>query len=73
MFIDKQGMIGWKVEYYFVFYKVIIQFKVEMVGYFDMDVELCIFILGQFEVLKFELKKDIVIGVQKLFVNVMFG
>ena len=73
MFIDKQGVTGRKVEYHSVPYKAITQFKVETAGHFDMDAELRIFISGQAEAMKFELKKDAAIGVQKSLANAMFG
>lgn len=38
--------MGKKIDYYFIFYKMIIYFSVEMVGMFDLDVELNIWVLG---------------------------
>ena len=73
IFIDKQGMTGKKVEYHSVPYRAITQFNVETAGHFDMDAELTIWISGQSNPLKAELKKETAIGLQKSLANAMFG
>lgn len=73
IFIDKQGMTGKKVEYHSVPYRAITQFNVETAGHFDMDAELTIWISGQSNPLKVELKKETAIGLQKSLANAMFG
>ena len=73
IFIDKQGMTGKKVEYHSVPYRAINQFNVETAGHFDMDAELTIWISGQSNPLKVELKKETAIGLQKSLANAMFG
>ncbi|MFT4993136.1 MAG: hypothetical protein ACI965_000154 [Paraglaciecola sp.] len=47
LLIDKQGLIGRKVDYHSIAYRAITQFKVETAGHFDLDAELKIWILGQ--------------------------
>ncbi|WP_028116299.1 PH domain-containing protein [Ferrimonas senticii] len=73
--IDKQGLTGSKVSYHSVPYKAITQFQVESAGHFDMDSELKIWISGQSEPLKQELKRGSnVVGIQKALANrVLFG
>lgn len=73
IFIDKQGMTGKKVEYHSVPYRAITQFNVETAGHFDMDAELTIWISGQSNPLKVELKKETAIGLQKSLANAMFS
>lgn len=44
--IDKQGMIGKKVEYHSIPYRAITNFKVETAGHFDLDADLKIHVSG---------------------------
>ncbi|WP_298444913.1 PH domain-containing protein [uncultured Ferrimonas sp.] len=73
--IDKQGLTGSKVSYHSMPYKAITQFSVESAGHFDMDSELRIWISGQSEPFKQELKKGSdVVAIQKaLATRVLFG
>jgi hypothetical protein len=45
--VDKQGVLGSKVEYHSIPYKSITHFSVESAGTFDLDAELKIWITGQ--------------------------
>ena len=45
--VDKQGIMGSKVEYHSIPYKSITHFSVETAGSFDLDAELKIWITGQ--------------------------
>ncbi|QIZ77284.1 PH domain-containing protein [Ferrimonas lipolytica] len=73
--IDKQGITGSKVTYQSVPYKAITQFCVETAGHFDLDAELKIWISGQSEPIKQELKRGTdVVAIQKaLATRVLFG
>lgn len=71
--IDKQGMTGRKVDYHSIPYRAITQFKVETAGHFDLDAELKIWISGQADPIEKELKKDLVVGIQKNLANNMFA
>lgn len=71
--IDKQGMTGRKVDYHSIPYRAITQFKVETAGHFDLDAELKIWISGQTDPIEKELKKDTVVGIQKMLATNMFA
>ncbi len=64
--IDKQGVIGNKVEYHSIPYKSITHFAVETAGTFDRDAELRIWLSGMSRPIERQLKKGMnIIGVQK--------
>jgi hypothetical protein len=71
--IDKQGMTGRKVDYHSIPYRAITQYKVETAGHFDLDAELKILISGQADPIEKELKKDSVVGIQKMLATNMFA
>jgi PH (Pleckstrin Homology) domain-containing protein len=54
LLIDKQGLTGKKVEYRSIPYKAIIMYIVEFTGYFDLDAELKVWVLGQLEPISLE-------------------
>ena len=64
--VDKQGLSGKKTEYLSIPYKSITTFSVESNGHFDMESELKIWISGQNQPIKKELKRGTnVVGIQK--------
>lgn len=71
--VDKQGVIGKKVFYNFIFYVFILCFIVEISGYFDLDVELKIWILLVIELVEvFQFKNDCnIVSIQKVLVIVV--
>ena len=72
--IDKQGVTGKKVEYHSIPYKAISHFSLETAGHFDMDSELRIWISGQSDAIKRELKNgDTVLGIQQALANFAIG
>ena len=71
--IDKQGMTGKKVDYLSIPYKSITQFNVQTAGNFDTDCELTIWISGQKEAIKIEIKADLASQVQKALADMMFA
>jgi hypothetical protein len=73
LLIDKQGLTGRKVDYHSIPYRAITQFKVETAGHFDLDAELKIWVSGQAEPVEKELKKDTVVGIQKMLATNMFA
>lgn len=73
IFIDKQGMTGRKVDYLSVPYKAITQYNVETAGHFDLDAELSVWVSGQAQPVKLELKKDSASAIQKALANAMFA
>ena len=73
LLIDKQGLTGKKVDYHSIPYRAITQFKLETAGHFDLDAELKIWISGQAEPIKKELKKDTVVGIQQTLATHMFA
>lgn len=70
--IDKQGMTGKKVDYHSIPYRAITQFTLETAGHLDLDAELKIWVSGQSEPFKQELKKNTVVGIQKALADHMF-
>ena len=73
VFIDKQGVTGKKVEYHSIPYKSITQFKIETAGHFDMDSELRVWVSGQSEAIKLELKAELAQQVQQTLAEMMFS
>lgn len=73
LLIDKQGLTGRKVDYHSIPYRAITQFKVETAGHFDLDAELKIWVSGQADPIEKELKKDTVVGIQKMLATNMFA
>jgi len=58
IFVDKQGVTGYKVEYLSIPYKSITRFSKESGGMLDLDAELKIWVTGQAEPIRKEFKKD---------------
>ena len=58
IFVDKEGLIGTKVEYQSIPYKSIVRFSKESSGLLDLDAELKIWLSGMHEPIKKEFKKD---------------
>lgn len=47
MLVDKQGVIGSKINYHSISYRFITHFSIETAGIFDLDAELKIWISGK--------------------------
>ena len=57
IFVDKQGIMGKKIEYMSVPYKSITRFSIESAGFWDRDADLKIWLSGMGEPIERQLKK----------------
>ena len=71
--IDRQGLMGKKVEYLSVPYKSMVSFAVETAGTFDMDSELKIWISGQGVLQKTFSKGSNIVKVQQSLAKYVLG